>query len=73
MKATKVEDAAELTADGNARVDEACRFLGVGRSTLYVLMTGGDLPVVKIGRCRRIPWRALRQFNAASMTGGRAA
>ena len=73
MKTTTRIQNEDLARDGNARVDEACRFLGVGRSTLYVLMAGGDLPVVRIGRCRRIPWAALRQFNARAMTGGEAA
>ena len=65
--------ASDLAANGNAKIEEACRFLGVGRSTLYVLLNNGSLPAVRIGRCIRIPWNALRQFNAKSMTGGVAA
>ncbi len=69
-KKTDRPDQDDLTADGNAKIEEACKFLGVGRSTIYVLTESGQLPFIKIGKCRRIPWRALRQFNASCLTGG---
>ena len=31
------------------RVPEACRFIGIGRSTLYVLIARGEVEVVKLG------------------------
>ena len=37
------------------RVREVEQLLGVSRSTVYALMTSGQLAYVKIGRCRRIP------------------
>lgn len=33
---------------------EAAKVLSIGRSTLYSLMDSGDLPSIKVGRCRRI-------------------
>lgn len=36
------------------RVPEAAARLGIGRSTLYVLMASGDIASVQIGRSRRI-------------------
>jgi excisionase family DNA binding protein len=36
------------------RVPRACELLAIGRSTLYVLMSNGDLDVVHIGRSVRI-------------------
>lgn len=36
------------------RVPQACELLQIGRSTLYVLMSNGDLDVVHIGRSVRI-------------------
>jgi excisionase family DNA binding protein len=36
------------------RVPQACELLAIGRSTLYVLMSSGDLDVVHIGRSVRI-------------------
>jgi excisionase family DNA binding protein len=36
------------------RVPQACELLQIGRSTLYVLMSNGELDVVHIGRSVRI-------------------
>lgn len=35
-------------------IEQAARRLSVARSTLYVLLQSGDLPSVRVGRCRRI-------------------
>lgn len=61
----------DLVQDGLAGLREAVRFLGVSRSTIYVLMENGQLPYVKIGRARRIPRRALVQLAAGNVRGGR--
>ena len=42
--------------------EEAAEALGVGRSTLYDLLRLQQIPSVKIGRSRRIPVSALRDF-----------
>ena len=42
--------------------EEAAEVLGVGRSTVYDLMRMRLLPSVKIGRSRRVPAEALRQY-----------
>lgn len=31
------------------RVPDACRFLGIGRSTLYLLIGKGEIEIVKVG------------------------
>jgi excisionase family DNA binding protein len=41
------------------RVDDAARFLSIGRSTLCELIARGDIPTVHIGRAVRIPTKAL--------------
>lgn len=41
---------------------EAANLLGIGRSTLYVLMQSGDLASVRIGGSRRIPVAALDEL-----------
>ena len=51
-----------VTAEGFASIREAEDILSVGRSTIYKLMDGGELPFAKVGKCRRIPWRSLREF-----------
>ncbi len=59
----------DLVQDGLAGLGEAVRFLGVSRSTIYVLMESGQLPYVKIGRARRIPRRALVRLAAENIHG----
>lgn len=34
---------------------EAARLLGIGHSKLFEMMASHDLPVVRLGRCVRIP------------------
>lgn len=53
------------------RVPQACELLAIGRSTLYVLMSNGDLDVVHIGRSVRITTASAlryveRQLNRAT-------
>ena len=36
-------------------IEEAAEELGIGRSMVYQLIRQGELQVVKIGRCARIP------------------
>lgn len=44
------------------RVEEAARFLSLGRSKTYALLATGELPVVRIGRSVRVPVAALRRW-----------
>jgi excisionase family DNA binding protein len=48
--------------DGLASIPEVQAFLKVSRSTVYTIMNRGELPFVKFGKCRRIPWSALREY-----------
>ena len=50
---------------------EAAHALGVGRSTIYVLMANGDLPSARIGSSRRIPADGLRRYIVSLSTTGR--
>lgn len=36
------------------RVTEVARWLNLSRSSVYQLMDRGELPYVKIGKCRRV-------------------
>ena len=58
-----------LSLEGLASVREAAAFLSVGRSTIYKLMENGELPFAKIGKCRRIPRRALREYARSCLVG----
>ncbi len=42
------------------RPREAARLLGIGRSKLFEMLAQQELPVVRIGRCVRIPRTELR-------------
>ena len=42
--------------------EEAARRLSVGRTTVYELMSTGELQSVNIGRCRRVPVSSLTLF-----------
>jgi excisionase family DNA binding protein len=43
-------------------VEEAAERLGIGRTTMYALVKGGDVESIAIGRLRRIPLNALDEF-----------
>jgi excisionase family DNA binding protein len=44
------------------RVTEVAQILGVGRTKVFALLKTGELPVVRIGRSVRIPYRELREW-----------
>lgn len=43
-------------------VAEAAQILGIGRSTVYLLVMREQLPSIKLGRSRRVPTRVLDAF-----------
>ena len=44
------------------RVPEACRYLGIGRSTLYVLIARGEIEIVKLGSSTLVLTASLRRL-----------
>jgi excisionase family DNA binding protein len=44
------------------RAPEVAEVLGLSRSRVYELLSSGDLPVVRIGSCVRVPVDALRRW-----------
>ncbi len=50
---------------GLLRVEEAARFLGIGRSKAYEMIGSGELPVVRFGRSVRVPTTHLRAWVEA--------
>jgi len=48
---------------GLLRVDDAAKYLAVGRSTVYELIAQGAIPTVHIGRAVRIPTEALERLS----------
>ena len=43
-------------------VEEAAECLGIGRTLMYALITGGQVESVRIGRLRRVPADALERY-----------
>lgn len=62
--------AIELVEDGLLSVRDACKWLGVSRSTLYQLMESGELPYTMVAKSKRaIPKAALKIYAAKKMRG----
>lgn len=44
------------------RVPQACRYLGIGRSTLYVLIGEGEVEIVKLGSSTLVVTESLKRL-----------
>ena len=44
------------------RVPDACRYLGIGRSTLYVLIGEGEIEIIKLGSSTLVLIESLRSL-----------
>lgn len=44
------------------RVNDACRFTGISRSTLYLLIANGDVEIIKLGATTLVVTESLRRF-----------
>ena len=44
------------------RVNDACRFTGISRSTLYLLIASGDVEIIKLGASTLVVTDSLRRF-----------
>src|SRR4051812_32126686 len=57
----------DLLSDGLDRVADVARYLKISTAQVYVLMGRGELPYTTIGRCRRVPHRAVVQLAARNL------
>lgn len=57
--------AAESTAPVLLTIPQAGRMLAVGRTTVYALISSGELETVHIGRATRIPVESVHAFVEA--------
>ena len=48
-------------------VDEACRVMGIGRTTLYELLQGGEVRGFSVGRRRLVSVASIREWEARSL------
>ena len=51
------------------RVPDACRFVGVSRSTLYLLIAKGEVEIIKLGSSTLVLTASLRQLVAGRRHG----
>lgn len=58
-----------MLAGGLDRVTDVARFLKVSTALVYLLMNRGILPYTTIGRCRRVPHRAVVELATKNMVG----
>jgi excisionase family DNA binding protein len=49
---------------------EAATQIGIGRTRIYDLIARGVIPSVRIGRSRRVPLDALREWVSAHQSSG---
>lgn len=49
-------------------VEEAARRIGIGRTKMYEYVSSGEIPSATIGRLRRIPAEAVRDFLGKRLT-----
>jgi len=47
---------------GLATVDDAMKFLSIGRTKLYELVNAGHIERIKLGGASRFTWRSLHEF-----------
>jgi excisionase family DNA binding protein len=59
-----------LLEDGLDRVRDVAAYLSVSVAQVYALMARGELPFTKIGRCRRVPRRAVVNLAARNLVHG---
>jgi excisionase family DNA binding protein len=62
----------QLLEGGLDRVADVAKYLKVSTAQVYVLLATRQLPCVRIGRCRRVPHRAVVALAARNMVNARA-
>jgi excisionase family DNA binding protein len=50
------------------RIDDAAQLLAIGRTTMYQLIAAGEIELVHIGRCARVPFSELERYLARRRT-----
>lgn len=55
------------------KIEEAARYLRIGRTTMYALVMEGTIRSIKIGYLRRVPVECLREYVADQLSRAEAA
>jgi len=67
MATATVEKVVRKTA--LATIKEAAEYLHIGRTTVYQMMEGGELPFVRLRGCRRVRWTDLDKLASGEPVG----
>ena len=70
MSTTASSEIERTTAAVLLTVEEAAQRLSIGRTTMYSLVSAGDIKSVTIGRLRRIPSECLEEYVSSLRTSG---
>jgi excisionase family DNA binding protein len=62
-----VDMKAQLLSEGLDKVTEVAKFFRLSVAQIYVMMNRGDLPFIRVGKCRRIPHRAVVEFATRNL------
>jgi excisionase family DNA binding protein len=57
----------QLLEGGFDRAADVSKYLNVSIAQVYLMMAKGELPFTKIGRCRRVPHKAVVALAARNM------
>lgn len=67
--AVAVDPSLARVGEGLATVEQTAKFLAINRAKAYELMASGELASAKLGKSRRVPWTALKEFAARALVG----
>jgi excisionase family DNA binding protein len=76
MREKKIAGKERREENGHARevllltINDAARLLSIGRTAMYELVDAGEIEVVHIGRCARVPVTTLEAFVERQRLGG---
>jgi excisionase family DNA binding protein len=57
------------TTKSLATVAEVADYLALSRSKVYQLMESGELPYIKLGKCRRVFWKDVQALLTDNRVG----
>jgi excisionase family DNA binding protein len=67
MSDKRDEELDTVVAGGFGSVDQVAEFLSLSRATIYKMMDARILPSAKLGKSRRLPWAAVKDYAARAL------
>lgn len=60
--ATKGTESSREIQPISMRVNDACRYIGISRSTLYILIASGEIEIIKLGASTLVLTDSLKRY-----------